>query len=396
MAIQTVKDRARLEPRREPYWLALGRGQHLGYRVTEGGGYWVARAYDAGARKRAYKALGDFASTAAADQFTSASKAAREWFAHLSRGGQPDVLTVGDAFKHYAKHQHARKGKAAGDDADARYKRHIEHDPIATIPLPKLTARHVEAWRKRLAERPATYSRRGPKSRISTPLPPERPRTAATVNRDLVALRAALNLAKRDGYATSDLAWSRALEPIEGADGRRELYLTLEQRRALVNAIDDAAARAFVQGLCLLPLRPGALAALRVRDFDARGGALTIARDKAGAGRTVPLPDSALALVRTVAKGKLPAAPLFARADGSAWTKDAWKGPIKAAVHAANLPDETTAYTCRHSTITDLTTAGLDLFSVAALAGTSVRMIERTYGHLQHDRARTALAGLAL
>jgi hypothetical protein len=46
--------------------------------------------------------------------------------------------------------------------------------------------------------------------------------------------------------------------------------------------------------------------------------------------------------------------------------------------------------------ITDLVTAGLDLFTVAKLAGTSVAMIEKHYGQLQHDVARRALAGLAL
>ena len=67
-----------------------------------------------------------------------------------------------------------------------------------------------------------------------------------------------------------------------------------------------------------------------------------------------------------------------------------------AAAAAADLPAETTAYTMRHSVITDLVADGLDLFTVAALAGTSVAMIERHYGHLQQERARDALAGLAL
>ena len=84
------------------------------------------------------------------------------------------------------------------------------------------------------------------------------------------------------------------------------------------------------------------------------------------------------------------------RADGSAWNRDSWKGPIKDAVHAARLPPATTAYTLRHSTITDLVTSGLDLLTVAKVSGTSVAMIEKHYGHLQKKRAADALAGLAL
>jgi integrase len=208
-------------------------------------------------------------------------------------------------------------------------------------------------------------------------------------------MRAALNLALADGYVTSDAAWRQALRPTGGADRRRTLYLSKEQRRALIEAL-PADAAAFVRGLSLLPLRPGALAALTVADFNAKQGALRIGSDKAGAQRVIPLPDAVVTLLKAQARDKLPSAPLFARWDGSAWSKDAWKGPLKAAAMAAGLPAETTAYTLRHSTITDLATAGLDLFSVAALAGTSVAMIEKHYGHLQAERARAALAGLAL
>ena len=94
-------------------------------------------------------------------------------------------------------------------------------------------------------------------------------------------------------------------------------------------------------------------------------------------------------------KGKLPAAPIFARHDGSAWNKDAWKHPIKRAVHSAELPGAVAAYTLRHSVITDLIRARLPALTVAQLSGTSVAMIERHYGHLARNDAEEALAGLA-
>ena len=81
---------------------------------------------------------------------------------------------------------------------------------------------------------------------------------------------------------------------------------------------------------------------------------------------------------------------------GKPWNKDAWKGPIKQAVAAAELSTGVTAYTLRHSVITDLVTGGLDLLTVAQLSGTSVAMIERHYGHLRADYAAAALARLTL
>ena len=78
-----------------------------------------------------------------------------------------------------------------------------------------------------------------------------------------------------------------------------------------------------------------------------------------------------------------------------AWNKDSWKKPIKAAVKEAGLPETTSAYTFRHSTITELVTNGLDLLTVAQLAGTSVVMIEKHYGQFRAFHAAKALEKLA-
>lgn len=395
MGIQTVSQRQRLKPRREPYWHGMGSGRQLGYRRTESGGTWIAKSYDGATRKRAYHALGDLAGTAPTDQFTLALKLAGDWFKHLAGGGSTDVETVKGACQHYVDHlRKAKRGDTAAD-AEGRFARHVHADPLASVSLPKLTARHVQQWRERMQAKPAAQPARGPRCRVKAPQPEAQPRSASSLNRDMAALRAALNLALRDGYVTTDAAWRVPLEPVQGADRRRTLYLDRTERRALLEAASDDL-RPFLQGLCLLPLRPGALASLLVRDFDSRAGTLTIDSDKAGAGRRILLPEATALLLRQQAKGKTPAAPLLARWDGRPWDRDAWKGPVKDAAAAAGLPPATTAYTLRHSTITDLVTAGLDLFTVAALSGTSIAMIEKHYGHLQQERARAALEGLAL
>ena len=90
-------------------------------------------------------------------------------------------------------------------------------------------------------------------------------------------------------------------------------------------------------------------------------------------------------------KDQMPETPIFRRDNGKAWNKDYWKVAIKDAVEAAALPADTTAYTLRHSTITDLVHAGVDLLTVAQISGTSVRMIEKHYGHLRSNVAKSAL-----
>jgi site-specific recombinase XerD len=109
---------------------------------------------------------------------------------------------------------------------------------------------------------------------------------------------------------------------------------------------------------------------------------------KAGKDRKIKLPPATAAVFETAAKGKLPTAPLFARADGKAWNKDAWKHPFRDAADAAKLPADATMYVIRHSTITDLVHGGLDLLTVAQISGTSVRMIEAHYGHPECGPAR--------
>ena len=100
---------------------------------------------------------------------------------------------------------------------------------------------------------------------------------------------------------------------------------------------------------CGMARGAGALAGLSMRDFDKRTRSLTIGWDKKGNPRQISLPQVIADFFGEQVKGKLPAAPIFARAGDEAWNKDAWKYPIKEAVKAAGLPRASSAYTLRHS-----------------------------------------------
>ena len=208
-------------------------------------------------------------------------------------------------------------------------------------------------------------------------------------------LRAALNKVIAPGAPDTEAAWQEALKPIRNADRQRTLYLDRGQRRALLEKIDKEAAP-FARTLCLLPLRPGAVAKLHVSDFDKRTSELTIGKDKSGKPRRILVPRSVAKLFSALSKGRLPGEPLVPRGNGKQWNKESWKGPIAEAVVKAQLPDGATAYTLRHSTITDLVNGGLPLLTVAQISDTSAEMIERHYGHLSRHAAAEALAGLAL
>jgi hypothetical protein len=411
--IDTVEGRNKLKPRKATYWHTVRKCCQLGFRrmSADAPGTWLAQAYDASTSKQTRRSLGDFSDIAPGERFEAARKTAEKWFAHLDKGGSLEVVTVKVACEQYVTYVRAQAVLAAGPakkerilrnaaDLEARYRRWVNDAPLGTIEIQKLKRTQLESWTLTLAGTAVLIDPHAPQPRT-------RPRAPSTVNRDMTALRAALNRALDVGLVTSDLAWKDALKSLKDADGRRDVYLNRKQRAALVAATSSADIEAFVRAMTLLPLRPGALAALTVENFVARRSALCVALDKAGGGREFQLPTETADFLKKQSKGKPPGSALFARADGKAWTKDAWKGPIKVAVTAANhaaeeaddessaLPKNTTAYTLRHSVITDLVEADVNALTIAFLSGTSVAMIEKHYFKAR-NRTASALQNLVL
>jgi integrase len=382
--LSKVGRRSALKPRREPYWHRIRPGCFLGYRRPgrEGAGTWIARAYDEDTQRYQFKAIGDLGSLEEKDKFAAAKKEAEHFADLIQSGGEAKAAleTVAQACRAYA----IRNPEAAG-----RFERHVYGEPLAKVRLSKLRRHHLREWRQSLAAKPALVSRAKNGEQRT------RPRSPASLNRDMAVLRAALNRVLAPGQPDTDAAWQEALRPIKNADRQRSLYLDRDQRRALLAQLSSEA-RPFVQALCSLPLRPGAAASLKVGDFDKRTNELSIGKDKNGKPRRIVVPTEAARLFSAQITDKLPSAHLFTRKNGKTWDKETWKLPIRAAAKAADLPESVTAYTLRHSTITDLVSNGLAILTVAQISGTSVEMIERHYGHLVRDAATEALAKLQL
>lgn len=248
MDLSTVRARQHLKPRNEPYWHKLTTGQYLGFRP--GRGMWVARIYSRDDHQNVFHALGDFGDVPAAQRFEAARRAAQAFAEHINGGGTNKPITVREACERYA------KGKL---EVQSRFERLVYPDPIAKVELQRLKKTQVREWRERLEAKPARVTRRKVGEQIT------RPRSPASVNREMVAFRAALNAALEAGYAQNALAWKEPLKATK-TSRRRNLYLDRAQRRALLEQVPDEA-HPFITVLCLLPVRPGALAALRVADF---------------------------------------------------------------------------------------------------------------------------------
>lgn len=296
----------------------------------------------------------------------------------------PGADTVAASCRDYVAALRKEGRDTAADDAERRFERTVYGDPLGSIPLDTLTQDDVEAWRDRVerGDLPDLPAKKG-----RSPKP--RPLSKSSVNRMRTPLVAALNraVARRRVAQDRTIEWE-SVKPYEAAGRRRDLYLDLEQRRALL-AHASADLRDLMECIALTGCRPGDPAAALRKDYDAKHGAITF-RTK-GHTRTIPLSPAAQALMDRLAKGKLPRAFLFTNG-GKPWQAQDWRDPVKEAAAAANLPPETVLYTLRHSWITDAIVGGLDPLTVAKLSGTSLAMIEKHYGHLVQGAARDKLA----
>ena len=137
-----VQERAKLKPRRDPYWSKVSKGCYLGFRKMANGstGAWSARCLEEASGKQVYKALGEFSELPDHQRHDAAKKAAVAWFDHLGKGGSAQVVTVGDACKNYVDHLRESKGERAVKDAEARFKNYVLNNAkLAGTELAKLT-----------------------------------------------------------------------------------------------------------------------------------------------------------------------------------------------------------------------------------------------------------------
>lgn len=380
----------------EPYWRTLDRGRALGFRkIAADRGTWIARMRpEDGGAKYEYKPLDDVSETF---DYKQAEEAAKKWFADKVAGVKSGVVvTVADACRAYVEERRRSKSEDCANDAAARFERSvygrkegerekaraIDLNGISRVPLAKLRAERIREWRDSLM-----LEKEG--GRAPSP---------GAANRTLTALKAALNLAVHDRHASAELAMElRRVKPLPGGKKRRDLYLDLKQRRALLKAATGAA-RDLIEAAILTGARAGELVKATRSQFDSRTKSMSF-KGKTGS-RTVPISAAAVKLFNRLAEGKGADDRLFLRDDGTPWAHSDWDESVREAAKAAELPAEPRTgvclYSLRHAFITQALTKGMSTLDVARMVGTSIMMIEKNYGHLVASAARLRLAKVAM
>ena len=201
------------------------------------------------------------------------------------------------------------------------------------------------------------------------------------------ALRQTLGAGARWGHMTTNPALSAGRNRAPAARTIR-IYT-----RADVDALAAAAGSQLPVFAAATGLRPEEWQALERRDVDRRAGVLTVRRTvsdgeivelakTSGSQRQVPLSRRACSALDATPP-RLDTPLLWPAPAGGVLNLDNWRRRTWApAVKATGLAAPARIYDLRSTFISEALAAGVPVFTVAKIAGTSVRMIERHYGAL--------------
>lgn len=352
--IDLAKTRARLAQRDMPYWRALSRGRAIGYRNRGGLGSWMARLYSNG--KLRHKVLG-----AEADlSYQQAVERANDWFAR-EFSEAPRGYDVLASVEDYArtKSAEARRPEAARVWTDLRgLAKHIPGELLRRELLDLKTA-ELERWRDAMPVKPATR------------------------RRVFSVLVAALNNSYRLHGAGDPAAWRRVRAVRVPTATRARLFIpTGEQLKDLLAACEPDFAL-LIRGALHTACRYGELAALEVRDFDAKRGTLNLRVSKTGP-RQALLSSSAVEFFKDRCRAKTPHARVFLTAAGEPWSKSMQHKRMRSATKIRAF----VFYSLRHAALSRQLSAGIPSAVVAKNAGTSESMLRAHYHKfIDADRA---------
>ena len=405
--------RTRLAPRGKPYWRVLESGLHLGYRRTRtGGGSWVARRF-IGQRKYSEHGLAFADDLQDADDatvltFSQAQQKAREWWkaaerAELGLAPVGGPFTIENAFDAYFADRDRRGSKGLAKDRAAARVRILP--ALGGVELAKLTTKRIRDWHTGLAAssklvRTGRVVKKTRKSHAVDTNDPDAVRARrATANRTLTVLKAALNHAYHEGRVTGDEPW-RKVKPFREVDAAVVHYLSDAEIRRLVNATQGHF-RNLVRGALVTGCRYGELTRMRVSDFNASAGTVTVRLSKAGKPRHVVLADEGRALFEQMTAGRAPQDLIFRRDDHAAWGASHQQRPLEQASRVAKLDPLATFHILRHTYASSLAMKGVPMGVIAAQLGHSdTRMTEKHYAHLSpsyvSDTIRAALPALGI
>jgi len=387
--------RAKLAPRRDPYWHLIAEGQHLGYRRLEMGGNWIARLYTKKQGRR-FQALGAADDTASSNgthvlSFTDALQAAQTWLEGVSRADANGVhigpYTVKDAAQGWLdKWRGSERSKAT---SQANVTHHIE-PTLGHIEVAKLTREQVETWLNDLVtkepvkvQKHREAAKNLPPSRRSKivydPNDPETMRRRKdTANRIFNDLRALLTRAYNNRRVNSKAPWE-TVHKFEGVSKPSTEGLSLAEAQRFIDACPSDF-RLLVKAALISGCRYDDLCKMRVKQYVPRFHAVEVKQSKTGEMQRTYLTEAEEAFFIEQTNGKKPDDCMFLRTDGSPWGKSHQQDRMRDALKAAGINRSVRMHDLRHSLGQWMAESGMDMKVISKQLGhSSIRVTERTY-----------------
>jgi len=370
--LETRTARLKLDVRKKPYTARIAPGIRLAYRRNQVCGVWsVLKADGAGGAWLQRFALADDheeSSSSTVLTFWEAAEIARK----LARGDDPvgeveagRPVTIREAVAAYERDLKARD---AGLE-NAKWLRYHLTPALMSKPVAMLTQREVRALRDSLIDKVPKRS---------------------TVNRFMRAFKACLTLAANDDERiTNRKAWK--LPALRDTANPRNVILTEPQVRDVVAASYQTGGYRFglyIETVATTGVRLVQARRLTVADLEADhpdGPRLVMPSAKKGGGKKrierapLPIPAGLAKRLNAEALGRADHEPLLRDNDSAAWTRTKHQLPFARAAAAAGLLKDATAYSLRHSFITQCLLKGIPVRLVAASVDSSTAMIEATY-----------------
>jgi integrase len=243
------------------------------------------------------------------------------------------------------------------------------------IQLAQIKGFDVERYKKyRLGQPVQTHKKLQPGE-------PERLNSPATINRELAVLSHLLNKASEWGWIEHSSAKIRKLEE----DNGRIVYLSTDQAQNLLEAAKSDQNRQ-IYPFILIGLRTGMrkseILSIRRENIDLAQRSIYLPLAKAGA-RTQPISTDLAAFLKSYTETLPKGTPWLFPSIGAelGHTVDVRKGFIRAVIAAGLDPKQVVRHTLRHTAITHLVQAGVDLPTVKRISGhKTMAMVER-YSH---------------
>jgi integrase len=282
-----------------------------------------------------------------------------------------------------------RLTEAGGKDLKAKKHRLEDHlmPFFGDRPLSAINSFDIERYKKHRQTQKAVKR----KAKDGTLTYKEAPPSPGTVNRELAVLSHLLNKAVEWGWLDRRPALIRRLRE----DGGRITYLTTDQAKKLIDCAKADGNRQIYPFIVVgleTAMRMTEILSIRREHVDLDRLMIRIPHAKAG-GRDQPITQHLAEFLRGYLEAMSPSVPwLFPSPGARGGHTVCIRKPFRRVVTAAGLdPDQVVRHTLRHTAITHLVQAGVDLPTVKRISGHKTLIMVERYAHANGEHIKAAM-----